>query len=74
MDAPSHSQSGSYLNGITTKQSPTKRSLTNGSRQMAHDEWLGLGLEVGLSFGLVVELGLRLGLGVSEPFVVNHIS
>ena len=31
-------------NGITTKLTPTKHSLTNGSRQMAHDEYLGLEL------------------------------
>ena len=33
---------------FTTKRSPTKRSLTNGSRQMVHGGWLGLGLELGL--------------------------
>ena len=35
---------------FTTNGSPTKRSLTNGSRQMAHDEWLGLGVRIGVRF------------------------
>ena len=53
---------------FTTKRSPTKLSLTNGSRQMAHDEWL----ELRLGLGLGLELGLGVTVRVSEPFVVNH--
>ena len=50
--------------GITTKRSPTKRSLTNCSRQMVHGWWLGLGFK----FRVRDMVSVR----VSEPLFVNH--
>ena len=74
-DPLNHSM-GHHDKTFTTKRSPTKRSLKNGSRQMVNGE--GLGLRVRLSLWLEIigsGLWLRLGLyRVSELFVVNHIS
>ena len=50
--------------GITTKQSPTKRSLTNCSREMVHGWWLGSGFK----FRVRDMVSVR----VSEPLFVNH--